>query len=158
MSKTIYQPIKDTFISTTWYRVLYVDTDNMRIVNNSHYFRFFEQARNEYLRQLKMSYSEVEKRGIRTPLTETGAHFYAPFHYDDLIRIESWVSQVKRASFRFEYLLYLDDDTDVRVSGYTLHATLAEDHKVVKIPEWLREVICPDVQSSERRLPLIKGY
>ncbi|MDR0621156.1 MAG: acyl-CoA thioesterase [Deltaproteobacteria bacterium] len=143
MPKIIYPPSNESFISTSWYRVLYVDTDNMGIVNNSHYFRFFEQARNEHLRQLKMTYAEVERRGIRTPLTETGAHFYASFHYDDLIRIECWVSQIKRASFRFEYLLYLDENPEVRVSGYTVHATLEEDLKVVKIPDWLREVICP---------------
>jgi acyl-CoA thioester hydrolase len=120
----------------------------MRIVNNSHYFRFFEQSRNEHLRQLRMPYSEVEDRGIRTPLTETGAHFYAPFHYDDLIRLECWISQIKRASFRFDYLLYLDTDTNVRVSGYTIHATLAEDLKVVKIPDWLRDVITPGAASG----------
>jgi acyl-CoA thioester hydrolase len=141
MPKMVSAPSNETFITTSWYRVLYVDTDNMRIVNNSHYFRFFEQARNEHLRQLKMTYAEVEKRGIMTPLTETAAHFFAPFHYDDLIRIECWISQIKRASFRFDYLLFLDDTSNVRVSGYTLHATLAEDLKVVKIPDWLLDVI-----------------
>lgn len=151
MTKSVIQPTVDTFVSTSWYRVLYVDTDNMQIVNNSHYFRFFEQARNEHLRQLKMPYSEVEKRGIRTPLTETGAHFYSSFHYDDLIRIESWISQVKRASFRFEYFLYLDDSPEVKVTGYTVHATLAEDLKVVKIPDWLREIISPSLDTSQRK-------
>jgi acyl-CoA thioester hydrolase len=124
----------------------------MQIVNNSHYFRFFEQARNEHLRQLKMPYSEVENRGLRTPLTETGAHFFAPFHYDDLIRIECWISQIKRASFRFDYLLYLDDTTNVRVSGYTLHATLAEDLKVIKIPDWLKDIIFPGAAPNTQRL------
>jgi acyl-CoA thioester hydrolase len=151
MSQILRLSPNETFVSTTWYRVLYVDTDNMQIVNNSHYFRFFEQARNEHLRQLKLPYSEVEKRGVRTPLTETGAHFYSPFRYDDLIRIECWVSQVKRASFRFDYLLYLDDTTDVKVSGYTIHATLAENLKVVKIPDWLKDVICPvDASDSQK--------
>ncbi|MDR2366511.1 MAG: acyl-CoA thioesterase [Deltaproteobacteria bacterium] len=143
MFKALNTPLDDIIVSTSWYRVLYVDTDNMQIVNNGHYFRFFEQARNEHLRQLKLTYAEIERRGLRTPLTETGAHFYAPFHYDDLIRIECWVSQIKRASFRFEYLLYLDDSTNVKVSGYTIHATVTEDLKVVKIPDWLRDVFRP---------------
>ncbi|MDR1308608.1 MAG: acyl-CoA thioesterase [Deltaproteobacteria bacterium] len=130
-------------VSTSWYRVLYVDTDTMGIVNNGHYFRFFELARNDFLRHLGLPYSEVERRGVRTPLTEAGAHFFAPFHYDDLIRIECWISQVKRASFRFEYLLFLEGGASPRVSGHTVHATLAEDLRVVKIPDWLRETICP---------------
>jgi acyl-CoA thioester hydrolase len=136
------------FVSSTWYRVLYADTDNMQIVNNGHYFRFFEQGRNEFLRQLDLPYTEVEKKGIRTPLTEAGAHFYAPFRYDDLIRIECWISQIKKASFRFEYRLYLADTDVVRVSGFTVHATLAEDLKVVRIPDWLLEVIGPGATNS----------
>jgi acyl-CoA thioester hydrolase len=140
------------FVSTSWYRVLYVDTDTMGIVNNGHYFRFFELARNDFLRHLGLPYSEVERRGIRTPLTEAGAHFFAPFHYDDLIRIECWISQVKRASFRFEYLLFHEEAASVRVSGFTVHAALAEDLKVVKIPDWLREAICqPDAPSARAR-------
>jgi acyl-CoA thioester hydrolase len=150
MTKILNRPPDDTFVSTSWYRVLYVDTDNMQIVNNSHYFRFFEQARNEHLRQLKMPYSEVEKRGIRTPLTETGAHFYSSFHYDELIRIECWISQIKRASFRFDYLLFLDDSPNLKVSGYTLHAILAEDLRVVRIPDWLRDIISPNLETSLR--------
>jgi acyl-CoA thioester hydrolase len=148
MTRNVQKNADRGFVSTTWYRVLYADTDNMRIVNNGHYFRFFEKGRNEFLRQLDLPYSEVEKKGIRTPLTEAGAHFYAPFHYDDLIRIECWISQIKRASFRFEYRLHLDWAEDVRVSGFTVHATLAEDLKVVRIPDWLLEVIGPGVPSG----------
>jgi acyl-CoA thioester hydrolase len=133
----------ETFVAATWYRVLYADTDNMQIVNNGHYFRFFEQGRGEYLRQLGMPYAEVERRGLKTPLTEAGAHFYAPFRYDDLIRVECWISQVKRASFRFDYRLHLEEETTARVAGHTLHATLNEDLKVVKIPDWLLSIITP---------------
>jgi acyl-CoA thioester hydrolase len=129
--------------ATTWYRVLYVDTDVMGIVNNGHYFRYFEQGRGELLRQLKMPYSEIERRGIFTPLTEAWAHYYASFRYDDLIRIECWISLIKKASFRFDYRLYLEDSPDLRVAGHTVHATLDQSHKVVKIPEWLMSIIRP---------------
>ncbi|MDR1657466.1 MAG: acyl-CoA thioesterase [Deltaproteobacteria bacterium] len=132
-----------TFTATTWYRVLYADTDNMKIVNNGHYFRYFEQGRGEYLRQLKMPYSEIEKRGYYTPLTEAWAHFYASFHYDELIRIECWVSLIKKASFRFDYRLYHEDSQELRVAGHTVHATLNHNLKVVKIPDWLLEYISP---------------
>jgi acyl-CoA thioester hydrolase len=115
----------------------------MGIVNNGHYFRFFEQGRGEYLRQLNLPYSEIEAKGLRTPLTEASAHFYAPFHYDDHIRIECWISLIKRASFSFDYRLYLEDGKEVKASGHTLHATLNEQHKVVKIPDWLLEIINP---------------
>ncbi|MDR1608222.1 MAG: acyl-CoA thioesterase [Deltaproteobacteria bacterium] len=132
---------EDTFKVTTWYRALYVDTDRLGVVNNGHYFRFFEQARGEYLRELGLPYSEVEARGIFTPLTEAWAHYYASFHYDDLIRIEAWVSQVKKASFRFDYRLHLEDSLETRVAGHTIHATVDKDLKVTKIPTWLFDLL-----------------
>ncbi|MDR2443593.1 MAG: acyl-CoA thioesterase [Deltaproteobacteria bacterium] len=147
MSKDLYSP-DETFTAASWYRVLYADTDNMKIVNNGHYFRFFEQGRGEYLRQINMPYVEIEKRGLFFPLTEAWAHFYASFHYDDMIRIECWISQIKRASFRFDYRLFLGDTREVRVAGHTLHATLNEELKVVKIPDWLLDYIAPNRQSS----------
>jgi acyl-CoA thioester hydrolase len=140
---TSLQKALEPFISTSWYRVLYVDTDTMGIVNNANYFRFFEKARGAYLRQLNCSYASIEKRGIRTPLTETSAHFYLPFHYDDLIRMETKITKVKKASFRFEYKLYKENETTLRVGGHTLHATLNWDNKVVKIPDWLLESLFP---------------
>ncbi|MDR1577055.1 MAG: acyl-CoA thioesterase [Deltaproteobacteria bacterium] len=140
---------EDTFKATTWYRVLYVDTDLMGVVNNGHYFRFFEQARGDYLRQLGLPYSEVEARGVRTPLTEAWAHFYASFHYDDLIRIEAWISQVKRASFRFDYRLHLGDNPEARVAGHTIHAIVNEELKVTKIPNWLNDLLRPRPANSQ---------
>ncbi|MDR1871231.1 MAG: acyl-CoA thioesterase [Deltaproteobacteria bacterium] len=142
---------EDTFKIVTWYRVLYVDTDLMGVVNNGHYFRFFEQARGEYLRELGLPYSEVEAKGIRTPLTEAWAHYYASFHYDELIRIEAWIAQVKRASFRFDYRLYEGQSPEVRVAGHTIHAIVNEELKVTKIPSWLMTLLKPEAPG-----PIIK--
>jgi acyl-CoA thioester hydrolase len=136
-------PSDQSFTSTSWYRVLYADTDTMGIVNNGHYFRYFEQGRGELLRKLDMPYSDIERRGLFTPLTEAWAHFYHSFKYDDLIRIECWISMVKKASFRFDYRLYLEESPELRVAGHTVHATLNQDHKVVKIPDWLLSYILP---------------
>jgi acyl-CoA thioester hydrolase len=126
-------------IVTSFYRVLYIDTDLMGIVNNANYFRFFEQGRGEYLRRIGSSYASIEERGIRTPITEAFAHFYLPFRYDDLIRIDTWISQLKKASLRFEYRLYKDPNPTLMGAGHTVHAALNLDNKVVKIPDWLLE-------------------
>jgi acyl-CoA thioester hydrolase len=140
---TLSKPSEGCFVSISLYRVLYVDTDLMGIVNNANYFRFFEQGRGDYLRDRGVPYSLIEERGIRSPLTEAWAHFYHPFQYDDLIRMESWISQIKKASFMFDYRLYKDGDPTLRVAGRTLHATLNLENKVVKLPAWLINVIGP---------------
>ncbi len=129
----------DTFVALSRHRILYADTDAMGIVYNGAYFRFFERARDEYLRQRGTPYSQIEARGFSTPLTEAFAHYYSSFHYDDMISMECWVSQIKRASFRFEYRLFLaEKPEETKVAGYTTLAVLDRAaQKVAKIPDWL---------------------
>jgi acyl-CoA thioester hydrolase len=129
----------NTFVAISQHRVLYADTDAMGIVYNAAYFRFFERARDEYLRQRGTPYSQIEAGGISTPLTEAFAHYYSSFHYDDMITMECWVSQIKRASFRFEYRLFLaEKPEETKVAGYTTLAILDKTtQKVAKIPDWM---------------------
>jgi acyl-CoA thioester hydrolase len=137
------KPPENVFVARCQHRVLYADTDGMGIVYNGTYFRFFEEAREQYLRQRGRPYSEMEARGLVTPLTEAGAHFYQSFRYDDLIGMECWISVIKRASFRFEYRLFAEENpAETRVSGYTVLAVMdRESRKIIKIPEWVLDVI-----------------
>ncbi|UQZ90666.1 thioesterase [Deltaproteobacteria bacterium Smac51] len=134
---------QDTFVATSCHRVLYADTDAMGIVYNGAYFRFFERARDEYLRQRGMPYSAIEAKGLSTPLTEAFAHYYSSFHYDEMISMECWISQIKRASFRFEYRLFLDEKPEeTKVAGYTTLAVVDRStQKVCKIPDWMLELL-----------------
>jgi len=133
----------DVFLAYSQHRVLYADTDAMGIVYNGAYFRFFERARDEYLRQRGLPYSAIEERGLMTPLTEAYAHYYSSFRYDEVISMECWVSSIKRASFRFDYRLFLPENpTDTKVSGYTTLAVMDKStRKVCKIPDWMMELL-----------------
>jgi len=130
---------ENTFVAASQHRVLYADTDAMGIVYNGAYFRFFERARDEFLRQRGLPYSGIEERGLSTPLTEAYAHYYSSFRYDEVIAMECWISDIKRASFRFEYRLFLPEKPDeTKVSGYTTLAVLDKaTQKVCKIPDWM---------------------
>lgn len=132
-----------TFIARSQHRVLYADTDAMGIVYNGAYFRFFERARDEYLRQRGLPYSGIEARGFTTPLTEAYAHYYSSFHYDEIIAMECWIDAIKRASFRFEYRLFLPECLEeTKVAGYTTLAVVDKaTQKVCKIPDWMMEYL-----------------
>lgn len=134
---------ENAFVATSQHRVLYADTDAMGIVYNGAYFRFFERAREEYLRKRGLPYSAIEKKGISTPLTEAYAHYFLPFRYDEIISMECWISSIKRASFRFDYRLFVPEKPDeTRVAGYTtLAVTDNTKNRVCKIPDWLLELL-----------------
>jgi len=46
---------------------------------------------------------------------------------------------VKRASSRFDYTIYRGED--VVVQGYTIHACLDRNNKIVQFPDFLRNVL-----------------
>lgn len=124
------------------YQVLYADTDGMGVVYNGTYFRIFEFGRGAYLTAQGMSYKEIEGRGLSTPVTEAYAHYYLPFKYDDRVVVETGVSQIKRASFRFDYRLSLEGRPEqLYIGGYTVHALVNSEGKIVRLPDWLKEVL-----------------
>ena len=125
--------------NVTLYRVIYGDCDSMAIVYYSHYLRLFEIGRTEFLRDLGLSYREVEERGFFLPATEAYVKYVKPALYDDALTIESMIGFVKKASSRFDYTIYRGSDVIVR--GYTIHACLNRESRVVRFPDFLYAVL-----------------
>ncbi|MBW1674297.1 MAG: acyl-CoA thioesterase [Deltaproteobacteria bacterium] len=123
----------------TYYRVIYGDCDSMAIVYYANYLKFFEIGRTELLREAGLTYRQVEESGFFLPTTETCLKYVKPALYDDLLTIETTIGFVKRASSRFDYTVYRGEDVVVR--GYTIHACLDKDNKIVRFPDFLRNVL-----------------
>ena len=126
--------------TATWltHRVSYGETDAMNVVYYAEYFHLFERARNEYIRELGMTYKEVEARGLYLPVREAQARYRCPLRYDDLIHIRAVISDWRRASLLFEYEIYNEDKTVIATTGNTLHACVDARGKPVPVPDWLR--------------------
>jgi acyl-CoA thioester hydrolase len=121
--------------NVTHYRVIYGDCDSMAIVYYANYLRLFEMGRTEFLRELGVTYREVEDRGFFLPITEAYLKYLKPALYDDLLTIETVIGFVKRASSRFDYVIYRGED--VMVQGYTIHACLDRKNRIVRLPHFL---------------------
>jgi acyl-CoA thioester hydrolase len=125
--------------NVTYYRVIYGDCDSMAIVYYANYLKFFEIGRTELLREAGLTYRKVENHGFFLPTTEAYLKYVKPALYDDLLTIETMIAFVKRASSRFDYAIYKGKDVVVR--GYTIHACLDRDNKIVRFPDFLRNVL-----------------
>jgi len=125
--------------SVTAYRVIYGDCDSMSIVYYANYLRFFEIGRTELLRELGLTYREVENRGFFLPVTEVFLKYIKPAKYDDLLKIETRIGFVKRASSRFDYSIYRG--SDIIVQGHTTHACLDRQNRVVRFPGLLIDIL-----------------
>lgn len=121
-------------------RVIYADTDAMGIVYHTNYIRWFELGRNELLRQLGITYMELEKLGLNLPLTKVFCHYLAPAKYDHLVTIETKFDYIKRASIKFNSKIWDENQQKLLVEGYTIHACTSNEGKIRRIPQLLREL------------------
>src|SRR3970282_1746115 len=89
-------------IASTSLRVRYKDTDCMKVVYYGNYLTYFEVGRVEFLRQQGMPISGGDHE-IHIPGVEAPVRSVRPARLDDLLEVRCWVSERKRASFRFAY-------------------------------------------------------
>lgn len=81
------------------YRVYYEDTDAGGIVYHANYLRFFERARTEHLRDLKISQSDlVRDEKIIFVVKCCEIDYIAPARLDDLIEVSAEVTQTSITS------------------------------------------------------------
>ena len=125
-------------IASTLLRVRYKDTDCMKVVYYGNYLTYFEVGRVEFLRQQGLTISDVDQR-IHLPVVEALVRFRKPARLDDLLEVRCWVSECKRASFRFGYEIRNEAGEPV-ATGSTLHACVdPATSAMVTVPPWLQE-------------------
>ncbi|HET7753535.1 MAG TPA: thioesterase family protein [Anaeromyxobacteraceae bacterium] len=122
----------------TQIRVIYGDTDQMGVVYYANYLRYFEAARNEFIRAKGMRYRDFEAEyALRLPVVEAQVSYKQPARYDDLITVEITLAEARRASARFDYRILREDA--VLATGHTLHACVDLDGRVQRMPGALIE-------------------
>jgi acyl-CoA thioester hydrolase len=122
------------------HRVLYGDTDQMGVVYYANYLRFFEGARNEWIRRMGIPYSEIEKRGIMLPVYEASVQYLKPAKYDDVLEIPLVVTHT-RVKIRFEYKVHKVGSDEVMALGHTVHVCVGKDGRPTRAPQWLLEAM-----------------
>ena len=123
------------------HRVSYGETDAMGVVYYAEYLHIFERARSEFIRGKGLSYADVEKRGIFLPVREVSCRYRSSARYDDLVRVETRISEWGRATVTFAYTLLLAEEKRVLATGWTQHAFVSPEGKPLPVPGWLRELL-----------------
>lgn len=147
------------YIHRTPVRVRYGDTDAATVVYNANYLRYFEIGRTELMREWVCSYSEIEKMGFVLPVVECWTRFKAPAFYDDLLTIETTITEVSKLKVKFSYQVRRkEEDSETSrllVKGYTVHAATTKDGKLTRLPEPLIKKIasfCCDSTKIDKSL------
>jgi acyl-CoA thioester hydrolase len=126
-------------VASTKLRVRYKDTDCMKVVYYGNYLTYFEVGRVEFLRQQGFPMSEVDQK-VHLPVVEAAVKYLRPARLDELLDVRCWVSERKRASFRFAYEI-VNEAGEAVATGATLHACWdPATSRMIALPPWLQAI------------------
>lgn len=87
------------------FRPRYSETDQMGVVYYGNYATYFEVGRVELLRDLGMSYAEMEKSGTMLPVVHLDMDFKAGAKYDEELVLETSIIEVPSRKISFYHTL-----------------------------------------------------
>ena len=114
-------------------RPRYGEVDSMGVVYHAHYLAYFDVGRTEFLRARGASYAELERRGFRLAVVEVGVRYLRPARFDDELLLEVRLTDIGRASVRFEYELRRSGET--LATGNTRLGCLDRRNRPVPLPQ-----------------------
>lgn len=135
--------------NVTSYRVIYGDTDQMGVVYYANYLRWFESGRSEWLRQIGLPYGEIEAQGFHFPVTEVSCRYAQSARYDEVVRIETELITLGRATFTFNYRISRENDDTLLATGSTRHACIDRTGRVSRLPKVLENALKNTDQKSD---------
>ncbi len=130
----------EKFVSETELRVRYQETDQMGVVYHTNYLVWFEVGRSSWVRELGISYRELEKMGLLLPLIDAYCQYRSPARYDDEIIVRTHVGEVSRSKLAFYYEILRKEDAKLLAKGKTTHLWVNRQMKRVDVQKDYPEV------------------
>jgi acyl-CoA thioester hydrolase len=115
-------------------RIYYEDTDAGGVVYHANYLNYFERARGEYLRERGLSVKELHDAGSIFPVVRAEVNYRAPAVLDDLLRIETVVTEITRTSFTLQQRAVRETDGRLLVDGRITLACVSAGMRAKRLP------------------------
>jgi acyl-CoA thioester hydrolase len=127
--------------SQTTVRVRYAETDQMGYVYYGNYAMYFEVARVESLRQLGLTYKELENMGIMMPVLEHTTRYKAPARYDELLTIRTTIKEKPGVRIRFFYEIYNEQQVLINEGNTELVFIDMKTNRPCRAPQQMQDVL-----------------
>lgn len=124
-------------------RVRYGETDRMGYLHHGTYALYFEEGRTELLRQLGLSYKQMEDDGVLLPLNSMNIKYYLPAYYDDELIIKTYLRKLPAVRLEFEYEIYNQKEELLCEASTTLVFVSAITRKPMRMPDYFYQIIKP---------------
>ena len=124
-------------------RVRYQETDQMGVVYHANYLVWFEVGRVELMRQMGLSYKDMEhdeQCGIA--VVEASARYRAPAKYDDELVVRTWLTAVRGPVIKFAYAVVRAADDVTLCEGHTVHVAVDRGNEEVPLAKKICGPFC----------------
>jgi acyl-CoA thioester hydrolase len=122
----------------------------MGIVHHAQYLTYFEAGRVEWLRRRGVTYTTWTAADIHLPVVEATVRYKAPSRFDDVLSVETRLSELRWASLRYDYTVRRDGQ--VLAEGSTRLACVDGKHALRRIPTDVLSVLAGG-ELPESRVP-----
>lgn len=120
----------------------YAETDQMGIVHHSNYAIWFEAGRTDFFKNIGVSNSSIEAKGVLLPLYKMNCKFISPAKYEEEIMVLTTLKNISRVRIEFTYRVVNAIDMKPIATGETMHAFTDKKLKPVNA-----EKVMPDIYS-----------
>tara|TARA_B100000287_G_scaffold81963_2_gene74596 strand:+ start:1764 stop:2174 length:411 start_codon:yes stop_codon:yes gene_type:complete len=122
-------------------RIFYEDTDSGGIVYYANYLKFMERARSELIRKLGFTQSDIaHKYSLKFVVSRINLNFINPSYLDDIITINTEISNMKKASIIFEQKI-INQNSDKIVEAECQIVCVDDELNVVQIPDEINKAL-----------------
>lgn len=123
----------NTRISHSRVVVRYRETDQMGVAWHGNYIEWFEVARTDWLREQGMSYLSLEKNGLLLPVLRVECHYLKASHYDDVLDVETQLSDYNGLRLVFSYTVRRDGENGILAHGESEHVFSRPDLRPLRL-------------------------
>jgi acyl-CoA thioester hydrolase len=124
-------------------RVRYAETDQMGVVYHGNYAQYFEMGRVEWLRNLGVSYKDMEEDGIMLPVVSLTMNYKKPARYDDLLTVRTIFKKQESVKIEFDYEI-LNEAGELLTTGTSMLVFVnMKTGRPTTPPEYINEKLKP---------------
>lgn len=117
-------------------KVHFYETDGMQVVHHANYFKWFEEARVEYLRAGGICLNDLMEKGIVFPIVDIHAHYIKSAKYDDIVLIKTYLREVSQIKLKFYYEVIRESTGEILTRAESVGTyTDIKTGKIVRIPK-----------------------
>lgn len=113
----------------------------MGVVYYANYLVWFEIGRTDWLRETGWTYREMETEGLGLPVIEAHCEYKQGARYDDEIEIRTRGYVISPVRLGFDYEIIRHADQVVIATGRTVHVTIDQSGRPVRLPARVRELL-----------------